>query len=427
MPILLELTPWLTAMAVLIGLSAFFSSSEAALFSLGWQDQRDMVDGSPGDRAAVILLRDPERLLSAVLFSNLLVNMLYFTLVSIVGLRLEKQHSAFAAGMFSGSALLCIIFFSEMLPKSIAVLQPRTTARWQSLPLALVAKILDPLMPLMLTINLLSRRLIWPKFEREKPLEADDLERAVSQSHEADEVKRTERESLRNILLMSSLRADEWMRPRAQFRAFQPPVRLADLEGELPPSGYLLVTEPDGDEDDIAAAVPLGEMFEIPKGALDRYAVPVVYIPWCATVADALQLMQDGNSKVAAVLNEYGETIGILTEEDVLETIFTYSPSRSKLLLDKNPVHPLGEGHWLVAGVTSLRRLSQFLDRDLPPSHSVTVAGAIQEHLKRIARTNDEGSWGPFYYKVLESPHRGHMILELKLLEEESDPEGSSS
>ena len=63
-PLLLELAPWLAAMGVLIGLSGFFSSSEAALFSLQWQDRRAMADGSVGDQLAVGLLGDPENLVA---------------------------------------------------------------------------------------------------------------------------------------------------------------------------------------------------------------------------------------------------------------------------------------------------------------------------------------------------------------------------
>lgn len=421
MEIMLEFAPWLIAMGALIAMSAFFSSSEASLFSLRWQDQRAMTDGTPGERAALVLLSDPERLLSAVLFWNLVVNMLYFSLVSIIGLRLERQVGGFAAGAFSSGSLLLIIFCSEMLPKSIAVLQPRALSRWQAPPLAVAVHLIDPLLPLLRTVNLLSRRLLWPRFQPEQLLGPEDLERAVVQSHEAEEVAASEREALRNILLLSNIRVDEWMRPRTQFRAFQPPVRLDDLRGELTPSGYLLVTEPDGDEDDIAAAVPLADLPVIPSGPLDRFAVPVVYVPWCATVADALELMQDARSPVAAVLNEYGETIGILSEEDVMETIFTYSPSRSKLLMDENPIHPLGDGRWLVAGVTSLRRLEQMLGQKLPSSHSVTLAGAVQDSLQRLVRGGDEGRWGPFSFKVLEAPQRGHMLLELELLDEPTE------
>ena len=52
-----------------------------------------------------------------------------------------------------------------------------------------------------------------------------------------------ERATLRNIVMLSDIRAEEWMRPRTQFVTFRPPVSLADLQGKMTPSGYLLITE----------------------------------------------------------------------------------------------------------------------------------------------------------------------------------------
>src|SRR4029078_7861034 len=86
--------------------------------------------------------------------------------------------------------------------------------------------------------------------------------------------------ALRNIVLLSELTAEEVMRPRNQFPAFTPPVSLEDLHGELPPGGYLLVTEPDSD--DVASAISLLRLATIPKQRLERFARSVVYVPWCA-------------------------------------------------------------------------------------------------------------------------------------------------
>jgi CBS domain containing-hemolysin-like protein len=178
-----------------------------------------------------------------------------------------------------------------------------------------------------------------------------------------------------------------------------------------------LITEPDSEE--VSLAIHLKELFDVPQEKLEHHAEPVICVPWCATVADALQLMKRKGRQVAAVVNEYGETIGILTFEDILDTIFTYSPSRSKLLLDEKPIHDIEDGMWLVAGVTALRRLSRYLEIELPPSKSVTVAGVIQEQLGNLAHNGDECDWGPFHLKVLEAPQRGHMLIELRLIERE--------
>jgi CBS domain containing-hemolysin-like protein len=158
---------------------------------------------------------------------------------------------------------------------------------------------------------------------------------------------------------------------------------------------------------------------ELPEEHLEYHVEPVIYVPWCTTVADVWERMQRRDREVAAVVNEIGETIGILTSEDLLDTLFTYSPSRSKRLLDRNPIHYLAPGRWLVAGVTSLRRLARYLKTDLPASKSVTIGGVVQETLQKLAGVGDVCEWGPFRIRVLEAPHRGHMLLELTRIDQE--------
>jgi putative hemolysin len=414
---LVEALPWLAAMLVLIIGSAFFSASEAALFSLSAKDRRKLSAGNRAQRLAAHLLDDPDRLLSSVLFWNLVINVVYFAIAAIVGLQLERESSGRSAPLvFSSAALLLLIFFSEMVPKSLAVLMGRTFAGSISMPVAVAVRLVDPLMPALRLVSTLSRRMIWPRFQPELQLEISDLERAIELSTTDAQLIVQEQAALRNIVLLSDIRVDEWMRPRTQFQAFRPPVSLADLEGQMTPSGYLLVTEPDSEE--VAAAIHLKELFDVPEEHLEFHAERVVYVPWCATVADALETMQTKGRQVAAIVNEYGETIGILTFEDILDTVFTYSPSRSKILMDRKPIHDLAPGMWLVAGVTSLRSLARYLKLELPPSKSVTIAGVIQEMLGRLAEAGDACEWGQFRLKVLEAPERGHLLIELTLVSE---------
>ncbi len=118
-----ELAPWLTVMVVLIGCSGFFSASEAALFYLRPAQRRRLRTGTASERMASRLLDDPDRLLSAVLFWNLVVNIAYFAVSSVCALKIENELDL-GEGVVFGFALvslLAIIFFSEMLPKSFAV------------------------------------------------------------------------------------------------------------------------------------------------------------------------------------------------------------------------------------------------------------------------------------------------------------------
>lgn len=408
--VLSEYTAALVAMGVMVLCSAFFSSSEAALFYLNRQDRRRLASGNRAQRIAAGLLADSDRLLSAVLFWNLVVNITYFAIASITSLRLKDDHPA-EAGVFAVGSLLVIIVFSEMLPKSLAVLQPRSFAALVAVPLSAAVRVLDPVLPVLRMANLLSRRVLWPTFKQEQYLRVRDLERAVELSTSNAALLEQEQAVLQNIVAFSEIRADELMRPRTQFLSFRPPVALADLEGRLPPSGYLLVTEPDSDE--VAQAIALRHLWNVPTEHLEEYAEQVVYVPWCTTVAEALETMQRGKQQVAAVINEFGETIGILTFDDVLETIFSPTASRSQRLLQRVPIRQVAPGVWHVTGMTSLWRLVRHFRVERPESKSVTVAGIVQEALERLPSPGDECQWGPFHLKVIDVPQRGQLLVEL--------------
>jgi len=376
METLIQLLPWLLTMAVLMACSSFFSASEAALFYLQPRDRRDMENGGPGDKSAAGLLEKPDRLLSAILFWNLVINIAYFAIASIVAIRMEATGLGNTAAVsFVVVSLLAIIFFSEMLPKSVAVLKPRPLAGLVSLPLWWAVRIVDPLIPFLQSVNLISRRLVWPSFKPEPFMEVSDLERAIEHSGNDAAVIKQEQEVLQNIVQLSTIRVEEWMRPRTQFVAFNPPVKLDDLNGEVPASGYLLVTEPGSRE--IEKAIRLDNQYQLDDDNLERFAESVLYVPWCATVADALEKMSHRDREVAVVVNEFGDTIGILTIEDILETVFVYSPSRSARLLDMPPLEQVDEKTYRVAGIMSLRQLARRLDLDVPKTQSVTVGGVI--------------------------------------------------
>ncbi len=408
-----ELLPWLVAMFILMGCSAFFSASEAALFSLRARDRRDLQEGSTTQKLAAALLADPDRLLSAVLFWNLVINVSFFSISSIAALSLEEEDPLLPVAFAFGS-LFAIIFFSEMLPKSVAVIRAKRLAGLVSVPLAAAIKIVDPLMPFLRTINLLSQRVIWPGFQHEPYMAVEDLQQAIETSTDDAQLVAQEKAVLQNIVQLSNVRVDEWMRPRTQFTSFSPPVSLEDLEGRMTPSGYLLVTEQDSEE--IASSIFLEGVATLPDQHLEHLAEPVLYVPWCTTVADVLEKMKSRDREVAAVLNEFGETIGILTLDDMLDTIFSYAPSRSKRIFDRNPIHYISRGKYLVSGMTSIKRLARQMKLELPATTNVTVSGVIQESLQRLASVGDECSWGPFHFRVIEMPSRGNMLVELTML-----------
>lgn len=409
---LVEMLPWLIAMVLLMAGSGFFSASEAALFYLRPRVREKMQSGNAGEKMAYQLTERPERLLSAILFWNLVINIAYFAISSIIAIRLESDESRSASIVFAIASLLAIIFFSEMLPKNVAVLRPKQLASAFSIPLSFAVRVVDPIMPTLRSVNLISRRLIWPRFEAESYMEVADLEKAIEHTADNAELIKQEQTVMRNIVALSSIRVDEWMRPRTQFVTFQPPVSRIDLvKHGLPESGYLLISEPDSLE--VSHAIRLDNQYELAEEEIERFAEPVQYMPWCATVAEAFELMSQRQREVTVVVNEYGDTIGVLTIEDILETVFHESPSRVRRLLNVEPVTKIDESIWLVAGLVSLRRLSQQLDRELPEEGSVTLGGVVQDILQKQCEKGDRCQWGPFNIRVIDFHATSGLLLEL--------------
>lgn len=401
------------AMLVLTALSAFCSCAEAAIFSLQPDDRRALQKGNAAQRTAVELLGRPDRLLTAILFWNLLFSFGFFVVGADVEHRLAEGHRTTERTVLMLGSLLGMIVFGEMLPKTIGVQQPRVFASLCSLPLAVMVRVIDPMMPVFAAANNLLQRVFLPNFEREPYLEISDLERAIELSTSDAQLAALEQSALRNIVLLSELPAEELMRPRNQYQSFTAPVHLEQLQGEMPPAGYLLITE--DESDDVTAAIPLKQLSTIPRHHLEKFAQPVVYVPWCATVAAILDELRRQQRDVAVVVNEYGETIGIVTIEDVLETIFEEQSSRSARLLATSSIVPVAPDRWHVTGMTNLRRLSRHFDVPLEASRSVTVAGVMQEELQRIPVEGDELVWSGFHFRVLEAGDAGDVKIELQI------------
>jgi len=401
--------PGLTAMLCLILASGFFSASETALFYLSHEELRAMRVGTVRDRIAAGLMRQPDRLLTAVLFWNLVINLAYFATSVVVAQRLIADGHRAAAGLFGLTGLFGIILFGEVLPKSIAVVFRRTFASLVSFPLALAVRVLDPVTPLLGRLTRLVRRTFWPHLSREPVLDSDDLERAVEASKLSDDVIRHERQMLHNVLDLSEIPAEEIMRPRGTYLSLPPPIHLADLFGEVREAGYVLVQDPDSGE--VESAIPLAEFSTVPETHFERAAEDVVYVPWCAKLSDTLQLLRDRICGVAVVVNEHGDTIGIVTYEDIIDTVLSPDPSRAKRVLQREPVLAVSPGNYHVEGMTTLRYLCRRLDLEYEPSTEgvMTVAGMLHEELEHLPAVGDEMEWRGYRIKVIEAEGLGRL------------------
>ncbi|MEO1996589.1 MAG: CNNM domain-containing protein [Planctomycetaceae bacterium] len=401
--------PGMVAMLVLMVASSFFSASETALFYLSHDDVRALRVGRPREQLVASLLADPDRLLTAILFWNLTINLSYFAVGVIVAERLSSNDQRVAAGVYTVASLLGIILFGEVIPKSIAVVFRHRMASLIGWPLARSVSVLDPWIPRLHRITRSLRRAFWHNIPREPILDADDLERAVEACQMREDLVQQETQVLHNVLDLSEILVEEVMRPRTSYTAMQAPVYVKDLQGRVPSSDFALIQEPDSDE--LQAVIPLTELSELPHGDLQTLAENLVFVPWCSSLAYTLQLLRDRFSGMAAVVNEYGETIGIVTYSDIIDTILLPQPSRARRVLRREPVLEVAQGQYHVDGLTTLRYLSQRLDIDFSPDADtqLTLAGMLHEELEHIPVAGDTCSWQGFEIQVIEVTATGRL------------------
>jgi Mg2+/Co2+ transporter CorB len=401
--------PGIVAMAGLILASCFFSASETALFYLSRDELRRFRIGSPRERAAAALLADGDRLLTAVLFWQVILNLLYFAVGVVVAQHLVASGESALAGAFGLASLFTFILFAEVLPKSVAVLYRRAFAALLSWPLAAAVRLVAPVLPILQSTSLIARRAFWPSIGREPYLEAEDLERAVEATHLSQQVIQHERQVLHNILDLSEVTVEEVMRPRGTYVALSPPVHLSDLKGEVPLGDFVAILEL-GTEN-IDSVVPLAGFPFIPAEHLEQVAEDVVNVPWCATLANTLQLLRDRVSSVATVVNEYGETIGVVAYEDIIDSVLTAQPSRAKRLYRREPVIEVGPGKYEVEGITTIRFLCRYLGIEYEPAAEalVTVAGMLHEELEHLPVAGDRCQWRGYTFEVVEATNRGRL------------------
>jgi CBS domain containing-hemolysin-like protein len=401
-------------MLVLVAASGIFSASETSFFTLTREELRQFKRGSKHQKLVFDLMSQPDRVLTGILFWNLIVNLTYFAISVVLTKHLLVTGNPFAAGCMSVGALCALIGFGEVLPKSLAVMFRNQLSIIFVWPITASLRILDPIMPLMQSTAKGLRRGFWPNIEPEPVLDAYDLEQAVDVTHQTQELVQHEREVLHNILDLSEITVEEIMRPRGTYLALKAPIKADDLQNKVPPGGYVLVLE--GETEHIQGAISLGPNSLNHLQRLERTMEKVIHVPWCAKVADVLEKMRRRLVPVVSVVNEYGETMGIVTYEDLIDTILDSTPSRVRRILDRDPIIHESADELVIEGMSAMRYLVQKLelDYDLEQLESVTVQGYIQDQLERLPQSGDECWWHGVKFTVLDAVSRGPITIRVE-------------
>lgn len=368
---------------VLLGCSAFFSSSEIAYFSLNnWDVKRLSIQAPHAKERICNLLSDPKRLLAAILTGNTIVNVG----ASSLGFEIAESLAPGRGEALSIPVMLILVLvFGEIGPKRFAVI-------WRDRLVVIYAPLLSFWMtiahPLQFILAGATKSFETSLEPASRALNEEEFKTVVRIGEEAGVLDADERAMVHAIISLEDRKASDVMTPRVDIQGIDlldPPADITrhvrssyvrhlllfrdhvdQVEGLLDTRQYLLMSEP----------------------SIQGAWIPPYYVPETARLDQLLATFQHEGILAAVVVDEYGGTAGLITRGDILEEIT--GELANEFAEGKTPeIEPLGRQRWLVDGSVSLEELNEKLDCKLDADGVDRLAGWIHAHAEHLPRAGE--------------------------------------
>lgn len=376
------------ALAVLLILSAFFSMAETSMMAANRYRLRHLASqGHRGANLAIELLARTDKMLGVILLGNNLLNAAAATLVSIIAIELFGDDEwALAAGTLF--VTFVILVFSEITPKIIGAANADRLS-------ILLAFLLWPLLriayPVVWFVNIFVEALL--RVLRLKPagneaasLTMDELRSVVLESSHF--VPAAHRDLLINLFDLEHVTVEDIMTPRGEIESIDLAAPIAEITEKLSTSFHTRLPVYENEPSNIVGIVHLRRLVAgtinstLDHDLLRKDLTEPYFIPAETQVYAQLRFFRENRQRLGLVVDEYGELLGLITIEDIIEEIvgkFTTGMPGSVAALSWD-----GEGVALVDGGNNLRDINRLLALELPIDGPKTLNGLILEHLRDI-------------------------------------------
>ncbi|MFB6242940.1 MAG: hemolysin family protein [Halobaculum sp.] len=380
---------------VLIALSAFFSSSEIAMFSLASHRVESLVEeGRPGADTVKELKDDPHRLLVTILVGNNIVNIAMSSIATGLFALYMSQGQAVFAATFGITAL--VLLFGESAPKSYAV---ENTESW-SLRIAKPLKLSEyVLYPLIVTFDYLTRivnQITGGRSAIETSyVTRDEIQDMIQTGEREGVIDEEEREMLDRIFRFNNTIAKEVMTPRLDVHAVSKQASVEEAIETCVQADHERVPVYEGTLDNIIGVVNVRDLVRARyygegDPGLDDVVKPTLHVPESKNVDSLLEEMQESRVQMVVVIDEFGTTEGLITLEDVAEEIVGEILEGD----EDEPFEFVDDDTVLVRGEVNIDEVNEVLGIDLPEGEEFeTLAGFVFNRAGRLVEEGEEISY----------------------------------
>ncbi|WP_435067850.1 hemolysin family protein [Haloplanus sp. C73] len=411
------------AILFLIALSAFFSSSEIAMFSLARHRVDSLVEeGIPGARVVKELKSDPHRLLITILVGNNIVNIAMSSIATGLFALYLSQGQAVLAATFGVTTL--VLLFGESAPKSYAV---ENTESW-ALRIARPLKYSElALLPLVIVFDHLTRvinRITGGRSAIESTyVTRDEIQNMIQTGEREGVIEEEEREMLQRIFRFNRTIAKEVMTPRLDMTAVPKDADLDEAIETCVQSDHERIPVYEGNLDNIIGVVTLRDLIRqkhYGEGASDLTDVvqPTLHVPESKNVDELLEEIQDNRMRMVIVIDEFGTTEGLITLEDMVEEIVGDILEGD----EEGPFEFLDDDVVIVRGEVNIDEVNEMLDLDLPEGEEFeTLAGFIFNRAGRLVEEGEEIDFDGITIRIEQVDNTRIMKARLTIHDEEDE------
>ncbi|MHC4197321.1 MAG: hemolysin family protein [Planctomycetota bacterium] len=406
-------------MGTLLFLSALFSSSETALFSLGKEDVKRLKgEDSRIARILADLVGSPKKLLITILMGNTAVNVAFYSTSFVLSQEILRSGApnasfwAWSVGLFS---LLAVIIVGEVIPKGIAVRIPEHLSRVVAVPISVVERLLLPFrIPVTLILDVLGRFFVSGE-DKEPYVTTEELKVMLALSERHGVVEPMERTMIHAVLDFGRMRVKDAMVPRVDMTAFDISGPVEDFLELVRETVHKKIPVYEENRDNILGVVYAKDVFLNPDADIRGMIRTVPFVPETKTVESLLREFRREHQQMAIVADEYGGTAGLITLEDILEEVVGEIQDETEGY--EEPIRKFGSNKYLVHGSISLMDWCETFGFELDPVAD-TIGGYVVSLLGHIPQRNDSATHKNIVFTVKEVRKRRITRLLVEFVED---------
>lgn len=378
---------------VLLLLSGIFSSAETALTTYNKIRMRALADeGNKRASTVLAVTENSGKMLSAILIGNNIVNTAVASLATTIAYRLGGTAVAIASGLMT----LLIILFGEITPKTMATIHAEKMSLFYAPVINIFMKIMTPFIFIVngLSTGLLMLLRIDPNAKDNTMTEAE-LRSVVNVSHQDGVIESDEKEMIYNVFDLGDAIAKDVMVPRVNVTFADIDSSYDELINLFREDKFTRLPVYQETKDNVVGTINMKDLllYDSKKSEFQiKDILREAYFTYeYKSISELLVEMRQASFNIAIVLDEYGETSGLITLEDILEEIVGEIHDEYDENEEEN-IKAVGKHEYIIEGSTNLDDLNDSLDLNLESEDYDSLGGFIIEKLDRLPKAGDSVS-----------------------------------